>query len=297
VFLLVKDNSQNEDIKTESANLATTVTAQQKDYENFVIAYQKKINDFNNLFKNHEFVSNVFAFMQTQTMPDIWFKQFNLDEKTSTVQLSGEAENMDVFSRQVAVFEQNKYVKSLGNLSSSIGTTSSKIEFNLNLTLDQSIFSYISDTISILGTATPLQQASTQQNQTAGSSDLFSASGASNNSSVEPGAPNAPTDNSQGLTQNSNKLIISFNLLLNPKVIGIIDETNSTVTLNVPYGANIKKVLPEVVVSPGDTLSPISGMPQDFTTPLTYKVTAQDGSIQNYKVIVNILPKTNSNAS
>ena len=79
--------------------------------------------------------------------------------------------------------------------------------------------------------------------------------------------------------------------MLIPEVVGTIDETNYTVTLIVPYGTDVKNLTPAIVISPNATVSPASNAPQNFTSPVTYMVTAQDGSMQNYKVTVNVLPK------
>lgn len=262
-IFLVKNSFQNEDIKKETAALQTVGTNQQKDYEKSVIGYRKKINDFTNLFKNHEFASNVFAFMQTQTMPNIWFKQFSLDEKNGAVQLSGEADSMDALSRQTAIFEKNKYVQNLGNLSSSVGD-SGKIQFNMNLTLDQKIFTYISDLASILEPPIPVQQ--------------------------QPSAQQGPATPASPITGNE-KLITSFHLLLTPEIIGLVDQTNYAVTLVVPFGTNVKNLTTAIVVSPGATISPQSNVSQDFTNPVTYTVSAQDDSKQDYKVAVSFLPQ------
>ena len=162
LIFLDKDNMLRDQIKQQDLELHKVGTESQKAQEKEVIGYQKKINDFTNLLKNHEFASNVFAFMQSQTMSNVWFKQFSLDEKNSAVQLSGESDDVDSFSRQVATFEKNQYVKSIGTLNSSLGG-SAKIEFNINLVLDQKIFSYLSSTTSILSTTTPSTQSSIQQ--------------------------------------------------------------------------------------------------------------------------------------
>ncbi|MCX6722702.1 MAG: hypothetical protein NT094_01375, partial [Candidatus Staskawiczbacteria bacterium] len=69
IIFLTKNNFQREDIKEQDAALQTVGTYQQKEYEKNVISYRNKINDFNSLFKNHEFASNVFGFMRAQTMP------------------------------------------------------------------------------------------------------------------------------------------------------------------------------------------------------------------------------------
>ena len=145
---------QRKDIKDEEIAMQTVGTDQQKEHEKYVINYRNKINDFAKLFKNHEFASNVFVFMKTQTMPNVWFKQFSLDKKNNVVQLSGETNDMDAFSRQVAIFEKNKYVKNIGTLNSLLGE-SAMIKFNIDLVLDQNIFSYLSNTPSISDTTAP----------------------------------------------------------------------------------------------------------------------------------------------
>jgi len=289
LIFLTKNSFQREDIKKEIAALQTVGTDQQKGYEKEVISYQGKINDFSNLLKNHEFASNVFAFVQAQTMPNIWFNQFTLDEKNNGVQLSGEADSMDALSRQVATFEKNKYIESIGNLSSSLGT-SSRIKLNINLVLNQDIFSYLSSALSVSENVAPAGQSlsvtGTQGGQT---------------TQAVPGATPTPTPNnlpanqattvqqpspSPAVAKSSEKLITSFHLLLNPEVVGAVDETKYSVTLNVPYGTDVKNLVPAIVISPGATILPASDLPQDFTNPVTYMVTAQDGSIQNYEVSV-----------
>ncbi len=264
LIFLVKNNFQREDIKKENAALQTVGTDQQKEYEKDVINYKNKINDFTELFKNHEFASNIFAFTQTQTMSNIWFKQFSLDKKNNGVQLSGESEDMDSFSRQVATFENEdnkKYVKSIGTLNSSLGG-SAKVEFNMNLVLDKNIFSYLSSIPPISETTSPTEQPLQPANE-------------------------QETPPPEG-TGSSEKLITSFHLLLNPEVIGLVDQTNYTVTLNVPYGTDVKNITPSIVITPGATISPGYDVPQDFTNPVAYAVTAQDGTVQNYQVKLNV---------
>ena len=273
----VKNGLLKGDIRKETMALQTVGTDQQKNYESEVIGYQKKISTFTELFQNHEFASNVFSFMQSQTMPNVWYEQFSLDEKNNTVQLSGESDSMDALSRQIAYLEKNKYVKDVGNLSSSLGENA-KIKFSVNLTLDQKIFSYLSD-ISLLAIgATPSSQPLVKQNPTASTGNA--------NANQQSGS----LQNPQG--QGSEKLITSFHLLLSPEVIGTIDATNYTISLNVPFGTDVKSLTPLIATSTGATVSPVSYSSQDFTNPITYIVTAQDGLTQNYKVTVNISPKT-----
>jgi hypothetical protein len=302
VIFLVKNNFQKEDIKKEIAALQTVGTEQQKEHEKEVVDYRKKINDFSALFKNHQFASNVFAFMQAQTMPNVWFKQFGLDEKNNGLQLSGESDDMGAFSRQVASFEKNKYIKSIGTLNSSQGQ-STRINFNISLVLDQSIFEYLS---SVSGASASLQQSLTGQDQTipaglmglVGQTNQTGQTGTPGQTGVtgQTGATGQAAQAGQtGGAPSSEKLITAFHILLNPEVIGIIDETNYTVILNVPYGTDVKNLTSSIVISPEATILPASGVSQDFTSPVNYTVVAQDGSIQNYTVTVAVAAPPEAN--
>lgn len=279
LIFLTKNSFQREDIKKEIVALQTVGTDQQKGYEKDVVDYRNKINDFSSLLKNHEFTSNVFAFVGAQTMPNIWFKQFGLDKKNNEAQLSGESDDMDAFSRQVATFEKNKYVKNIGILNSALGD-SARIEFNINLALDRNILSYLP---SILETTTPSGQSPSPMATPAVPEGL-------------PAVTNSPTNEQQsqgGANKSSEKLITSFHFLLNPEVVGVVDQTNYAVTLNVPYGTDIKNLTSSIVISPGSAVLPASNISQNFISPVTYTVTAQDGSVQNYivKVIIDAPPK------
>ena len=75
---------------------------------------------------------------------------------------------------------------------------------------------------------------------------------------------------------------------LNPTVSGIIDNTNYTIALTVPKATDVTKLTPAITVSPNATLTPASGVQEDFTNPVTYTVTAQDSSSQTYTVTVNV---------
>ena len=295
-IFLTKNNLDKDAIKIEAAALQTVGTSQQKEYEKEVINYQKKIGDFSNLLKNYEFASNVFAFMEAQTMPNIWFKQFNLDRKNSGVQLSGESDDMDAFSRQVAILEKNKYVKNVGTLNSSLGS-SAKIEFNINLALDQSIFSYLYNAPPVQEAVAISDQLPIQPNQTNPTNQTapIVQTAPTGNSPLPPPtvAVVTPLTNGQQTPQakSSEKLMISFHILLNPEVVGTIENTNHTVSVSIPYGVDVDDLIPKIIVSPSATVSPASDVPQSFASPVTYRVIAEDGSIQNYEVTVNILPQ------
>jgi hypothetical protein len=60
------------------------------------------------------------------------------------------------------------------------------------------------------------------------------------------------------------------------------------ITITMPAGTLVKALIP-TIVSPEGTVSPASGLAQDFTSPVNYKVTATGSPDQNYIVTVNIV--------
>ena len=56
-----------------------------------------------------------------------------------------------------------------------------------------------------------------------------------------------------------------------------IDYEKMTITVNVPFGTPVTSLKPEIEVSPGASVSPASGAAQNFTSPVKYTVTAEDG--------------------
>ncbi len=74
-------------------------------------------------------------------------------------------------------------------------------------------------------------------------------------------------------------------------VVGIIDENAKTVGLTVPYGTDVTALTPTIDYT-GASVSPDSGVAKDFTNSVTYTVTAEDASTQQYTVTVNVAPNT-----
>jgi hypothetical protein len=87
---------------------------------------------------------------------------------------------------------------------------------------------------------------------------------------------------------NGTKLITSFKI---NGVSGSITNgaSSSTITLTLPAGTDLSAQTPFIVIN-GSSLSPPSGVPQDFRTPVTYTVTASDGSTRVYTVTVTLAP-------
>ena len=87
--------------------------------------------------------------------------------------------------------------------------------------------------------------------------------------------------------KSTEKQIISF-VFVSPDVEATIDNDNMNITATVPYGTDVTRLTPVITVSEGATVNPASGMPMDFTRPVIYTVTAEDGSQASYAVTVSI---------
>ena len=85
----------------------------------------------------------------------------------------------------------------------------------------------------------------------------------------------------------SEKKILSFKIF-EPAVEATIMESAKTVIATVPEGTNVTALVPIITVSDNATVYPVSGVPQNFTTPNTYTVTAEDGTKAVYTVTVVI---------
>lgn len=84
----------------------------------------------------------------------------------------------------------------------------------------------------------------------------------------------------------SSKSITSFSIAGLPSAT--INETTHTITLNVPYGTSVNSLVPSIGHS-GTSVSPASGLAQNFSSPVVYTVTAEDLSAQAYTVTINVV--------
>ena len=86
-------------------------------------------------------------------------------------------------------------------------------------------------------------------------------------------------------TSEKNILTVSFNGVV-PAVKAIIDTTAKTITALLSMGTDINKLIPTITISNKASISPISGLAQNFTNLINYTVTAEDGSTKIYTMKV-----------
>ncbi len=79
-------------------------------------------------------------------------------------------------------------------------------------------------------------------------------------------------------------------------ISGSIDKTNHKVTITMPFGTDVTTLKPTITVSEGASINPASLVEQDFTNPVTYKVTAEDTTItQDWTVTVAVEKSNETN--
>jgi hypothetical protein len=90
-----------------------------------------------------------------------------------------------------------------------------------------------------------------------------------------------------GPPKNSEKTVNSGVLSIGNQEIKInVDTVKRIFSASVPFGTNISNLSPEIDISSKATLNPVSGSPQDFTSPVQYTITAEDGSKLVYTFII-----------
>ena len=68
-----------------------------------------------------------------------------------------------------------------------------------------------------------------------------------------------------------------------------INRTDHTIDIEVEKGSDVTSLIPTISVSPDASVDPASGVSRDFTSPVEYTVTAQDGiNSQGWEVRVSV---------
>lgn len=67
-----------------------------------------------------------------------------------------------------------------------------------------------------------------------------------------------------------------------------IDAGSNEIILNMPYGYDVRSMNPQFKISEQASINPLSGSAHDFSMPVYYSVTAEDGTtVRTWKVVVN----------
>jgi hypothetical protein len=88
------------------------------------------------------------------------------------------------------------------------------------------------------------------------------------------------------------KAITSFTFSsLGADGVATIAEATKSIRDTVPSGTVVTNLVPTIAISEKSTISPASGVAGNFSGPVKYTVTAEDGSTQDYTVTVVVRPR------
>ncbi|MEH0152523.1 family 10 glycosylhydrolase [Limibacter armeniacum] len=88
-----------------------------------------------------------------------------------------------------------------------------------------------------------------------------------------------------------NNNIQTFSLLDQLGTMG----ADNTITFNFPFGTEITNLTPTITFDENATIEPAADSPQDFTAPVTYTLTAENGDKNTYTVKVNVAAGSDAN--
>ncbi len=100
----------------------------------------------------------------------------------------------------------------------------------------------------------------------------------------EPEIKETPKSDAKAMTSFS--FTTTNNATLTTNITATINESSKTVATNVPSGTDITALTPSIAISEKASVSPTGA--QDFSSPVTYTVTAEDGSKATYTVSLEI---------
>jgi hypothetical protein len=89
--------------------------------------------------------------------------------------------------------------------------------------------------------------------------------------------------------QSGEKQILTFAVTVGGEATqGTVNQTAHTVALALPAGTAVTALAPVITLSDKAAVVPASGVEQNFTSPVTYTVTAENGTTQDYTVTVTV---------
>lgn len=111
----------------------------EKNLEDGIFSYQKKIEDIELLVNGHRFTANLFGNLEKNVLPKVWLSKFKSDLTAGTIDILGATDNFEILGQQVLIFEKQEFVKNV-NLSKIFIGKDGKVNFDLRLIFNLKIF-------------------------------------------------------------------------------------------------------------------------------------------------------------
>ncbi len=111
----------------------------EKNLEDGIFSYQRKIEDIDLLLSSHKAAVNLFDNLGKNIHPKIWLQKFNLNMDGKTIYVFGSTDSFEILGQQTLIFEGQEFIKNTKLTKVSIGKDG-KINFELQLIFDPKIF-------------------------------------------------------------------------------------------------------------------------------------------------------------
>lgn len=111
----------------------------EKNLEDGIFSYQRKIEDVNLLLSSHRAAANLFDNLGKNIHPKIWLQKFKLNMDEKTIYVFGSTDSFEILGQQTLIFEEQEFIKNTNLTKVSIGRDG-KINFELQLIFDPKIF-------------------------------------------------------------------------------------------------------------------------------------------------------------
>ncbi|MBI4101746.1 MAG: hypothetical protein HY443_02155 [Candidatus Nealsonbacteria bacterium] len=126
-------------LKNLEETLTREKTPQESSLEKDILAWQKRVKNFSQLFSQHLYPSKSFDAIESIAHPEVWIKQVSLDSAEAKAVVSGETESFTTLGQQLLILEQESRVKSFTLASLAIGRRG-KVDFTLNIFFNPAVF-------------------------------------------------------------------------------------------------------------------------------------------------------------
>ena len=104
-----------------------------------LLSLNQEIEDFGSLISNHRNILDIFEFLEKNSLPNVWFSDFNFSAEEGEVSVSGKTDNLTILEQQAFVLKQQSVVKNLDITKVSINKEGG-IDFTLTINFDPVIF-------------------------------------------------------------------------------------------------------------------------------------------------------------
>ncbi len=143
IFIQTQEISRNSKYVGEIADLRQKQIEAEKGVED-ILAFQKKLDLAADLLENHIYWTNFLEFLEKNTLADVHYSNFSGDI-SGRYHFDAYTTDFSAITEQVRVFRENPYVikasvESGNKTDTNMQNKEGKINFNLNLVVDKSIF-------------------------------------------------------------------------------------------------------------------------------------------------------------